>query len=146
MFPPGLDYELNPQYNVTLTVFDGEGGHNVSTDFSLQVLEEATKRPKVADLPLNISLPEGNYSMAGLLWKLSVENNSDPHLSFWLEVTPDDGKFYLSPNGSMYILGLCFNRVLFQYLILFVKRGLYIWSDVFSLLNITEHNFNQIQL
>ena len=100
VFPPGLDYETAPSYNVTLQVLDGAGGHSISLEFTVDVENEAVERPTLLDLPASVSITEDNFTQPQLMWEFNVAVNDDPNLSFWFEVEPDNDNFYLYPVGG----------------------------------------------
>ena len=105
IFPPGLDYEQAGYYNVTLEVFDGAGGHSASVEFTVNITDEVIERPKIVNLPYNVSILQDNYTEPQLVYQFDVPADGDPNLSLRFEIQPDDGKFYLHPEG-----GMCCNK------------------------------------
>lgn len=120
--PPGLDYETQTTYTITITATDG-GGLTAAAVTVLTIIDES-EPPDITNVPASITLPEDS-SAGGIVFTVAAVDPDADTIIFLMVSSPSDGKFLI--NGLSMIsyftiltkksdfrsyLGLFFNHLL----------------------------------
>lgn len=99
--PPGLDYEVQPTYTITITATDGGGLTAVAV--TVLTLINESEPPDITNLPTNIALPEDSTAGGVVFTVAAVDPDADP-IIFVMVSAPSDGKFLIDGLSKKFLL------------------------------------------